>query len=67
MKVLVLFVAWCVLFSVAWPFALLVLVLLPFLWLVALPFRLLGVVVSASFAFVSAVLFLPARILGYRK
>jgi hypothetical protein len=48
----------------AW--ALLILFLLPLLWLLSLPFRALGVVVEALFAFIKAVLFLPARLLGYR-
>jgi len=55
-----------VLFVVAWPLAILALILLPLLWLLALPFRILGVLVEALLAFVKAVLFLPARILGYR-
>jgi hypothetical protein len=46
--------------------ALFVLVLLPFVWLLSLPFRLLGAVVEAMFAFVKALLFLPARLLGHR-
>jgi hypothetical protein len=59
-------IAWCLLFVVAWPVALLILFLLPLLWLLSLPFRALGVVVEALFAFIKAVLFLPARLLGYR-
>lgn len=59
-------IAWCLLFVVAWPLALLIIVLLPLLWLLSLPFRALGVVVEALFAFIKAVLFLPARLLGYR-
>lgn len=66
MKVLLLFVAWCILFVLAWPVALLALVLLPLVWLLSLPFRLLGVVVGALLALIKAVLFLPARLLGYR-
>lgn len=58
--------AWCVLFVLAWPLALLALLLLPFLWLLSLPFRALGVVVEALFAFIKALLFLPARLLGHR-
>ena len=58
--------AWCVLFVLAWPLALLALFLLPLLWLLSLPFRALGVVVEALFAFIKAVLFLPARLLGHR-
>ncbi len=66
MRVLLLFVAWCILFAISWPLALLVLVLTPFLWLLALPFRLLGVCVSAVVALLVALLFLPARLLGHR-
>lgn len=57
---------WCVLFVVAWPLALFAIFLLPLLWLLSLPFRALGVVVEALFAFIKAVLFLPARLLGHR-
>ncbi|HUL80942.1 MAG TPA: hypothetical protein VL131_02305 [Gammaproteobacteria bacterium] len=60
------FVVWCVLFVVCWPLALLALVLWPFVWLISLPFRLLGVTLEAVFALLRAVLFLPARLLGYR-
>lgn len=57
---------WCVLFVVAWPLALLAIFLLPLLWLLALPFRAVAVVLEALFAFIKAVLFLPARLLGHR-
>jgi hypothetical protein len=50
----------------AWPVAILVLVLAPFVWLVALPFRIVGVVFSALLALLRALLFLPARLLGHR-
>jgi hypothetical protein len=66
MRVLLIFVAWCLLFVLAWPIALAVLFLAPLVWLVAIPFRLLGVVVSATLALVRAILFLPARVLGHR-
>ena len=66
MKVLILFVVWCLLLAVAWPLALLVLVLAPLVWLVALPFRLVGSVFAALFAFLRALLFLPARVLGHK-
>jgi uncharacterized membrane protein YgaE (UPF0421/DUF939 family) len=59
-------VAWFVLLVLAWPIAILVLFLLPFVWLIALPFRLVGICVGAVFALLKALLFLPARILGYR-
>jgi hypothetical protein len=65
-KVLILLVVWFVLLAVSWPLALLVIVLAPLVWLVCLPFRLVGLVVSALFAFLRALLFLPARLFGYR-
>jgi hypothetical protein len=67
MKVLLLFVLWCILFVLCWPVALLALVLFPFVWLVSLPFRLLGITVGALFALLQALLFLPARLLGWKS
>ena len=67
MKVLILFIAWCILFAISWPLALVALVLLPIVWLVALPFRLVAIVVQALFALIRALLFLPARLFGGRK
>lgn len=66
MKFLGLVVIWCILFVLSWPLALAVLVLAPVAWLLALPFRLLGICVGAAFALVKSILFLPARLLGYR-
>ena len=67
MKTLVLIILWCILFAVSWPLALLALVLFPLLWLVLLPFRLVWASIEAVFALVKAILFLPARLLGYRN
>jgi surfactin synthase thioesterase subunit len=64
MKVIGVFFVWCLLLVVCWPLALLALVLAPLVWLVALPFRLAGVCLGAVFAFIKALLFLPARLLG---
>jgi hypothetical protein len=58
------FLLWLLLLVVCWPLAVLALVLWPLLWLLSLPFRLLGTVVEAVFAFLRAVLMLPARVLG---
>ena len=66
MKALILFVAWCILLALSWPVALLALVLLPLVWLLSLPFRLVGISVAALFALLKSLLFLPARLLGYR-
>jgi hypothetical protein len=65
-RVLILFLVWCVLFVLCWPLALLALVLAPVVWLLSLPLRLMGICVGAVFAFLRAVLFLPARLLGHR-
>lgn len=54
---------WCILFVLCWPLALLALVLYPIVWLILLPFRLLGIVVTGVLEFVRALIFLPARIL----
>ena len=62
MKVIGVFIMWCLLLAVCWPLALLALLLAPLVWIVALPFRLLGVCVAATFALVRALLFLPARL-----
>ena len=66
MKTLILFVVFCILLVLSWPLALLALVLAPLVWLVALPFRLLGVCIAATFALIRALLFLPAGLLGHR-
>ena len=60
------FLLWCILFVVCWPLALLALILYPFVWLILLPFRLVGVAVEGVLELVKAVLFLPARLLGSR-
>ncbi len=57
---------WLLLFLLCWPVALLALVLYPFVWLVLLPFRLLGIAVDGVFALLRALVLLPARALGAR-
>jgi len=66
MKLLLFFVAWCVLLVFCWPLAIAAIVVLPFLWLLSLPFRILSLVIHAVLAFLSALLFLPARLLGWK-
>ncbi len=58
------FLLWLLLLVVCWPLALLALLLYPLVWLVLLPFRLLGVAVEGVLGLLRAVLFLPARLLG---
>ena len=60
------FLLWLLLLVVCWPLALLALLLYPIVWLVLLPFRLLGIVVDGVFEFLGAIIRLPARALGGR-
>lgn len=57
------FLLWLILLVLCWPLALLALVAYPFVWLLLLPFRLLGIAVGGVLTFVKAVIFLPARLL----
>jgi hypothetical protein len=63
---MVAFLLWLLLLIVCWPLALLALVVYPIVWLLLLPFRLVGIAVEGVFAFLKALLFLPARLLGAR-
>jgi hypothetical protein len=64
MKTLFALGVWCLLFVLCWPLAILALVAWPFVWLLSLPFRLVGITFSALFAFLRALFMLPARLLG---
>ncbi len=66
-KTLTALLLWCLLLVLCWPLALLALVLWPLVWLVSLPFRLVGITFSALFAFLHALLMLPARLLGVAR
>ena len=57
---------WLLFLVLCWPLALLALVLWPVVWLLSLPFRLIGITFEAVFALLRAVLLLPARALGYK-
>ena len=57
------FLLFCILLVLCWPLALLALVLYPLVWLVLLPFRLVGIAVGGVLELVSAIIFLPARML----
>ena len=61
------FLLWCLLLVVCWPLAILALVLWPIVWLLSLPFRLLGIAVDGVLAFLKALFFLPARVLGAKR
>jgi hypothetical protein len=66
MKLVILLILWCVLFVLCWPLAVFVALLLPVVWLLSIPFRVLIYVVDATLALLKTLLFLPARLLGYR-
>ena len=67
MKTLLIWVGWCVLFVLCWPLAVAAVVLFPLVWVLLLPFRLIGITVGAALCLVRAVLFLPSRLLGVRS
>ena len=56
------FLVWCFLFLVCWPLALAALVLYPIVWLLLLPFRVVGIAVTGALDLVKAIIFLPARV-----
>ena len=64
MKLILLLVAWCILLVVCWPVAVLLLVVAPLLWLLAIPFRFALLCVEAVLALLRALLLLPVRLLG---
>jgi hypothetical protein len=57
------FFLWCILFILCWPLALLAVVVFPIVWLLTLPFRILGIAVNGVFVLLAALFFLPARVL----
>jgi hypothetical protein len=58
------FLLWCLLFVISWPLALLALVLYPLVWLLLLPFRIVGIAVGGALALVWAIVTLPVRLLS---
>ena len=60
------FLVWVLLLMVCWPIALLALLAYPVVWLLLLPFRLLGMGVDAVFSLLKGIVMLPARVLGQR-
>ena len=60
------FFLWVILLVICWPVALLAILVYPFVWLLLLPFRLIGFAVDGVFAFLRAIVFLPSRVLGGR-
>ena len=66
MKALIVLLLWGVLLVLCWPIALLALILWPIIWLLSIPFKIIAIAAEAFLAFVKSILFLPAKILGYR-
>jgi hypothetical protein len=66
-RTLFLLVGWFLLFVLCWPVALLALVIWPIVWLISIPLRLIGITLGAALALLTSILFLPARMLGYRQ
>jgi hypothetical protein len=64
MKVFLSLVLWCLLLVICWPIALLVLFLFPLVWLLALPFRIVGFTVGLALKLVSAIVLFPFRVLS---
>jgi hypothetical protein len=58
------FILWCILFVICWPLALFALVMYPIVWLLLLPFRIVGIAVEGVLKLVWAVVTFPARLLA---
>jgi len=56
------FLLWCILFVLCWPLALAALILYPLIWMLLLPFRIIGITVTGVFSLLRALIMLPARI-----
>jgi hypothetical protein len=62
-NVMVKFLLWCILLVMCWPLALLALIAYPFVWLLLLPFRIVGIAVDGVLGLLKAIFLLPARVL----
>ena len=60
------FLLWCILLVLCWPLAILALILYPFVWLLMLPFRLVGITIDGLFGLIGALFRAPARLVGGR-
>ncbi|NLI15537.1 MAG: hypothetical protein GX409_04540 [candidate division Zixibacteria bacterium] len=64
---MVMFILWMILFVLCWPIAILALILFPIVWLISLPFRIVGIAVGGVLELLKAIIFLPSRILRDRQ
>jgi hypothetical protein len=62
MRTLIAFLLWCILFVLCWPLALAMIFLLPLVWLILLPFRIVGFTLEVVFKFITAILLFPFRL-----
>lgn len=62
MRTLLALLLWCLLFVICWPLALLALILFPFVWLILLPFRIVGFTIEIVFKLIGAILLFPFRV-----
>jgi hypothetical protein len=65
MTTLIWFTTWCILLAICWPLAIIALVLAPLVWLLSLPFLLLGAAVGGTLALVAALFWLPFKLLAW--
>jgi hypothetical protein len=61
------FLLWCILLVLCWPLAMLAIVLYPLVWILLLPFRIVGIAVDGVLALLRGIVFLPARLVGGRS
>jgi hypothetical protein len=66
MKSIIAILLWCILLVMCWPIALILIFVMPILWLILLPFRIVGFTIEVVFKFIGAVLMFPFRVLGGR-
>lgn len=66
MKAILVFIGWLILMVLCWPIAILALVLWPLVLLISIPLSIIGIGVGAALSLLKAILYLPARLLGYR-
>ncbi|MBM4103012.1 MAG: hypothetical protein FJ263_03035 [Planctomycetes bacterium] len=64
---MVVLLLWAILLVLCWPIALLILILWPVVWLLSIPFHIVAIAADVLLALVKSILFLPAKILGYRE
>lgn len=64
MKTIIALLLWFILFALSWPLALALIFILPILWLLLLPFRIIGLTLEAVFSLIKAIVMFPFRVLG---